>query len=133
MSAQAGVLTCCKHHPLDLFGHHAVGSNCGSTFWHSVTGNYANVRHNNLRDVIRNFAREAGFAPEIELVALPGMRDHARGDVKITNFPEAGQVAIIDVVVSTLYDGRGVLRAGTGVRRVPAYATTPTTYGVTYA
>ena len=97
---------------MDIWGHRAIGLNCGSTFLHSSTGGYSNVRHNVLRDLIRDCAREAGFAPEIDPGALPGMRDDERGDVKIVDFPEAGQVAIIDVVVATLFDDGGMLRHG---------------------
>ena len=90
LTAQVGTLTCVKHHPMDIWGHHAIGLNCGSTFLHSSTGGYSNVRHNVLRDLIRDCAREAGFAPEIEPGALPGMRDDERGDAKIVDFPKAG-------------------------------------------
>jgi len=112
LTAQVGTLTCVKHHHMDIWGHHAIGLNCGSIFLHSSTGGYTNVRHNVLRDVIRDCAREAGFAPEIEPGALPGMREDERGDIKIADLPEAGQVAIVDVVVATLFDGRGMLRLG---------------------
>ena len=41
------------------------------------------------------------------------MAEKERGDVKIPNFPSTGQVAIVDVVVSTLFDSTGRLRSGT--------------------
>ena len=106
-SCLAGVTHCVKGHPMESRGHHCVTKNCGSLFRNSSTGNWQNVRHNVIRDTLRSHISEAGYRSVPEPATMPGMAPDQRGDIKIFDFPGQAETAIVDVVISSLYDSAG--------------------------